>query len=89
MVLANDYFKINVFNLEKLLFYHAAKSNLICCHQQLKRIQYFDAMGSSGKKYTSAVRRYLIDEMRDKLNIDPSQETIDEWVELQTPAGTP
>ena len=40
MVLANDYFKINVFNLEKLLFYHAAKSNLICCHQQLKRIQY-------------------------------------------------
>ena len=39
MVLAKDYFKINIFNLDKLLFYHTAKSYLIFCHQQFKRIQ--------------------------------------------------
>jgi tetratricopeptide (TPR) repeat protein len=40
---------------------------------QQKRILYRDALGGSGHKYTSAIKRYLADEMREKRGVEMTQ----------------
>ena len=62
---------------------------LVIAYIQEKKIQYRDALGAPGKKYTSAVRQYLIDEMRDKKGVVMTQAQQDEWVIEPTPDDTP
>jgi sentrin-specific protease 1 len=57
---------------------------------QKKRIVYRDALGASGHVYTAAIKRYLIDEMREKRGVTLTQEEQDKWVvEPLPPADSP
>ena len=46
---------------------------LVVAYMQTKRIIYLDALGGKGKKYTKAVKQYIIAEMKDKMNIVMTQ----------------
>lgn len=39
-------------------------------HMQLKEIHYYDSMSGGGRKYLEAIRRWLVDEMKDKKKAD-------------------
>ena len=57
---------------------------------QEKRILYRDALGGGGHKYTDAIKRYIVDEMRHKKGHTMTQAEQDEWVvEPLPPADSP
>lgn len=45
---------------------HAGLFNNASLHEKLKRIQFFDSMGSSGRPYLQGLLQYLEDEHKDK-----------------------
>ena len=85
--------KINIFDFDKILFpvnIGNTHWTLVVAYMRSKRIQYLDSLRGNGKKYTSAVKRYIIDEMKDKQNVVMSQDDVNAWVEApMTPDGTP
>jgi Ulp1 family protease len=63
---------------------------LVIALMQEKRILYRDALRGAGHKYVSAIKQYLIDEMRVKRGVTMTQAEQDEWVvEPLPPAESP
>ena len=59
---------------------------LAVVHVREKRIQYYDSMGGPGTQYLRALRRWVVDEMKDKKekDVDPK-----EWLLQPTTSDTP
>ncbi len=63
---------------------------LVIALMQEKRIVYRDSNEGSGHEYTNAIKRYVIDEMREKREHTMTQAEQDEWVvEPLPPADSP
>ena len=81
--------KFDVF-AHRMLFFPVNISNTHWClavvHVREKRIQYYDSMGGSGTEYLRALRRWVVDEMKDKKekDVDPK-----EWLLQPTTSDTP
>ena len=83
---------INIFLLDKIFIpinINNVHWTLVVVYMQLKRIVYRDSLGSDGKKYTSAVKKYIENESLYKQQHIMSQDEINEWTEVATPNDTP
>jgi Ulp1 family protease len=69
--------------LEKIFFpvnILDAHWTLVIALMQEKRILYRDSFGNGGHIYTDAIKRYIVDEMREKRGHTMTQAEQDEWV---------
>jgi len=80
----------DLFKLDKV-FFPINQGNMhwlcACAFIQEKRIEVYDSMGASGRRYLNAIFQYLQDDYRDKKGSPMSD--VDEWELVESRDGTP
>lgn len=69
--------KVDVFALDKVLFPFNLGNHwtMACVNIAMKRIEYYDSLGSSSRACTEALKRWVADEWKDKKSGEPPLDT--------------